>query len=110
MVLMLAAVYLGEGRDRYDNQAKLENLVMVFISDAVNIEWNRNNLILKRGTSTLVINAENVQSLRTQDTENGFNEFFRTKALENREARRVFDAWERKDKALLTKLYKEMIA
>jgi hypothetical protein len=83
---------------------------MVFNSDVVNIEWNRNNLILKRGASSLVINAENVQSLRTQDTENGFNEFFRTKALQNREARRVFEAWERKDKELLAKLYKEMTA
>lgn len=83
---------------------------MSFTSSAINIEWNRNNLILKRGASTLVINAENVQSLRTQDSENDFVEFFRKKALENREARRVFEAWERKDKELLTKIYKEMIS
>ena len=81
---------------------------MSFSSTVVNIEWNRNNLILKRGASTLIINAENVQSLRTQDSETNFIEFFRTKALENREARRVFEAWERKDKELLAKLYKEM--
>lgn len=83
---------------------------MAFTSDAVNIEWNRNNLIIKRGASSLVINAENVQSLRTQENETAFNEFFRTKALQNREARRVFEAWERKDKELLNKLYKEMSA
>ncbi|MES2614248.1 MAG: hypothetical protein V4591_02415 [Bdellovibrionota bacterium] len=83
---------------------------MVFTSTAVNIEWNRNNLVIKRGASTLVINAENVQNLRTQDSEASFVDFFRKKALENREARRVFEAWERKDKELLTKLYKEMIA
>ncbi len=83
---------------------------MTFNSTVVNIEWNRNNLILKRGDSSLVINAENVQSLRTQDNESGFNEFFRGKALENREARRVFESWERKDKELLVKLYKEMMS
>jgi hypothetical protein len=83
-------------------------IIMAFTSEAVSIEWNRNNLILKRGASTLVINAENVQSLRTQDSENEFNSFFRSKALQNREARRVFEAWERKDKELLAKLYKEM--
>lgn len=83
---------------------------MTFTSPVVMLEWNRNNLILKRGASSLVINAENVQSLRTQDTEQAFNEFFRTKALQNREARRVFEAWERKDKELLTKLYKEMMS
>ena len=83
---------------------------MTFQSDAVALEWNRNNLILKRGASNLVINAENVQSLRTQESEDDFSAFFRTKALQNREARRVFEAWERKDKELLNKIYKEMMA
>ena len=83
---------------------------MTFQSKAIELEWNRNNLILKRGASNLVINAENVQSLRTQDNETEFNEFFRTKALQNREARRVFEAWERKDKDLLTKIYSEMMS
>jgi hypothetical protein len=82
---------------------------MSFTSAVVNLEWNQNNLILKRGASSLVINAENVQSLRTQESESTFNEYFRTKALQNREARRVFEAWERKDKELLAKLYKEMM-
>ncbi len=83
---------------------------MTFQSNAVSLEWNRNNLILKRGASNLVINAENVQSLRTQDNEDEFNKIFRTQALQNREARRVFEAWERKDNALLTKIYKEMMS
>lgn len=83
---------------------------MTFSSSVVSLEWNRNNLILKRGASSLVINAENVQSLRTQDNEADFIDFFRKKALENREARRVFEAWERKDKELLGKIYKEMIS
>jgi hypothetical protein len=83
---------------------------MVFASSAITIEWNRNNLILRRGASQILINAENVQSLRTQDSENSFYEFFRSKALENREARRVFTSWERKDTELLNKIYKEMMS
>ncbi len=83
---------------------------MAFTSEAVELEWNRNNMILKRGASTLVINAENVQSLRTQDNQEQFIAFFRTTALQNREARRVFEAWERKDGELINKLYKEMMS
>lgn len=82
---------------------------MVFSSSVINLEWNRNNLILRRGASSLVIDAEKVQSLRTQDTKEAFNEFFRTKALQNREARRVFESWERKDSELLSKIYSEMM-
>ncbi|MBX9838401.1 hypothetical protein [Silvanigrella sp.] len=83
---------------------------MVFASSAISIEWNRNNLILRRGASQILINAENVQSLRTQESENSFYEFFRSTALQNREARRVFTSWERKDTELLNKIYKEMMS
>ena len=83
---------------------------MVFTSSAITLEWNRNNLILRRGASQILINAENVQSLRTQETEGSFIEFFRTTALQNREARRVFLSWERKDNELLNKIYKEMMS
>ena len=82
---------------------------MAFASTAVTIEWNRNNLIIRRGASQLLIDAQHVQDLRLQDSETSFNEVFRTKALQNREARRVFLAWERKDSELLAKIYKEVI-
>ena len=81
---------------------------MVFQSSVVTLEWNRNNLILKRGASSLIIDAEKVQNLRLQENEASFSNYFRTTALQNREARRVFEAWERKDSDLLSKLYKEM--
>lgn len=81
---------------------------MTFNSNVINLEWNQNNLILRRGASSLVINPENVQSLRTQENEDGFKTFFLEKALQNREARRVFQSWQRKDKDLLQKIYKEM--
>lgn len=83
---------------------------MVFTSSAITLEWNRNNLILRRGASQILINAENVQSLRVQENEEAFHQFFRTTALQNREARRVFQSWERKDTSLLTKIYKEMMS
>lgn len=83
---------------------------MAFNSLAVSLEWKLNNMILRRGASVLMIEAANVQVLRTLKEKNEFNEFFRTKALVNREARRVFEAWERKDNELLEKLFSEMNA
>ncbi len=81
---------------------------MAFTSKAVTVEWKNNNLIFKRGTSTLVINPEHVMELRSQDDLVKFTDFFRQKALQNREARRLFDAWERKDSELLNKIYAEV--
>lgn len=83
---------------------------MAFNSLAVSLEWKLNNLIMRRGAGVLMIEAANVQVLRTLKEKNEFNEFFRTKALVNREARRVFEAWERKDTGLLEKLFGEMNA
>lgn len=81
---------------------------MTFVSTAVSLEWNRNSLVLKRGTSMLMIEVDNVNVLRTLKDKVEFNDFFKTKALVNREARRVFESWERKDTALLDKLHIEM--
>ena len=83
---------------------------MSFTSTVVSLEWKRNNLILKRGESVLLIDAEKVQSLRMLKETKEFEEFWRTQALQNREARRVFEAWERKDAGLLTKVHQEVIA
>ena len=81
-----------------------------FSSNAVTLQWDRNNLVLRRGQSSLVITPEHVQTLRTQESREGFNEFWRSTALQNREARRVFQAWERKDTQLLDKIFQEMNA
>jgi hypothetical protein len=81
---------------------------MAFSSVAVSLEWNMNNMVLRRGASALMIEAANVQILRTLKEKTEFNEFFRTKALVNREARRVFESWERKDKDLLEKIFGEV--
>ena len=82
---------------------------MAFTSSVVTLEWNRNNLILKRGESVLLIDAEKVQALRSLKDRVEFENNWRTVALQNREARRVFEAWERKDAELVGKLHKEMI-
>lgn len=83
---------------------------MVFSSPAVTLEWNKNNLILKHGASMLLIEAEKVQTLRTLKEATEFDAFFKTNALVNREARRVFDSWQRKDKELLRKIFQEMVS
>ncbi|MCA2961353.1 MAG: hypothetical protein IOD12_13970 [Silvanigrellales bacterium] len=83
---------------------------MSFLSAVVSLEWNRNNLVLKRGDSVLLIDAEKIQSLRVLKEAKEFEEFWRTQALQNREARRVFEAWERKDAELMSKVHKEVIA
>jgi len=81
---------------------------MAFVSNVVSFEWNRNNILLKRGTSFLMIEAEKVQELRLFKAQGEFSEFFTTKALVNREARRLFESWLRKDKDLLEKLFQEV--
>lgn len=83
---------------------------MVFTSNAITLQWERNNLVLKRGQSNLVISPENVQTLRTQSTREDFDKVWYSTALQNREARRVFQAWLRKDSELLDKIYQEMIS
>lgn len=82
---------------------------MAFTSSAVQLRWERNNLILSRGTSQLLIKAEDVQALRGLKEKAPFSDYFLTKALVNREARRVFQAWERKDAELLQKLHQEIL-
>jgi hypothetical protein len=65
---------------------------------------------MARAQSQLIIKAEDIQALFALKEFPEFSEYFRTKALVNREARRVFEAWERKDKDLLPKLHVEVLA
>lgn len=81
-----------------------------FQSSAVSLEWNQNNLILRRGDSVLLIESDKVNELRSLKENDAFENYFRNTALVNREARRVFQAWERKDQNLLGKLFKEVLS
>lgn len=81
---------------------------MAFTSNAVQLNWDRNNLIISRGMSQLLIKAEDIQALRALTSSDEFKSYFLTKALVNREARRVFSSWERKDSNLLPKLHSEI--
>ncbi len=81
---------------------------MSFESKAVSLEWNQNNLVIRRGDSVLLIESDKVTQLRTLKEAAEFEDFFRNQALVNREARRVFQSWERKDRELLSKLQTEM--
>ena len=83
---------------------------MAFESETVQLQWVRNNLVIKRGTTQLLIEADKVQNLRSQADEDGFSTYFMTTALVNRVARRTFQSWERKDPSLLKKLFQEVMS
>jgi hypothetical protein len=81
---------------------------MAFQSAIVTFQWFQNSVVLRRGQTTIQILPEDAATLRTMKEKETFLEYFRSTALKNREARRVFEAWERKDTDLLGKVYKEM--
>jgi hypothetical protein len=72
------------------------------------MSWFQNSVVLRRGETTIQILPDDSNTLRTMKDEAAFIEYFRKTALKNREARRVFEAWERKDDQLLVKLHQEM--
>ena len=80
---------------------------MSFDSKACELEWNNNNLILRRGQSILMITPEHVQTLQTMQDQADFTDYLTTKALVNREARRVYQSWTRKDRDLTAKIFNE---
>lgn len=81
---------------------------MTFSSNAVAFRWENNSVILQRGTTVIQIIPEDATQLRTMKDNLQFTEYFQTTALKNREARRVFQSWERKDSQLLHKVFSEM--
>ncbi len=83
---------------------------MPFASEVVSFQWFQNSVVLRRGQTTIQVLPEDAATLRTMKEKETFIEFFRATALKNREARRVFEAWERKDTQLLSKVYQEMTA
>lgn len=83
---------------------------MAFASNTVSLRWENNSLILQRGLTVIQILPEDATQLRTMKGSSEFTEYFRSTALKNREARRVFQSWERKDAQLLQKLHQEMTA
>jgi len=88
----------------------IKGFFMGFESKAATLHWNQNNLFLVHGQSNLQITAEHVNQLRTQEDAEDFKTYFKTKALVNRSARRVFEAWEKKDALLLEKLRLEILS
>jgi hypothetical protein len=81
---------------------------MPFTSPVCSMTWFQNSVVLRRGETTIQILPDDSSTLRTMKDESAFIEYFRKTALKNREARRVFEAWERKDEQLLAKLHQEM--
>jgi len=63
------------------------------------------NLVLRARGSELLILPEYVSSLRKKRGSDDFINFFRNEALVNRSARKLFEAWLRKDGSLWQRIY-----
>lgn len=66
----------------------------------------QDNLVLRARGSELLILAHHVHSLKKLTTPKEFGNYFMNDALINRPARKLFDAWLRKDANLWQRIYK----
>ena len=65
----------------------------------------KGSLILRARNSELLILPEHVAHLKQCKEPRPFTEYFKTNALMNRPARKLFEAWLRKDKSLWKRMY-----
>ncbi len=66
----------------------------------------QDTLVLRARGSELLIMAPHVKELKERKTPQEFSNYFMTKALINRPARKLFEAWLRKDRSLWPRIYK----
>jgi hypothetical protein len=66
------------------------------------------NIILRAGGSELLILAAHVRKLQDLKNPRDFSQYFRGEALVNRPARKLFEAWLRKDQTLWPRIYKSV--
>ncbi len=66
------------------------------------------NIILRGGGSELLILAAHVRKLQDLKNPRDFSQYFRGEALVNRPARKLFEAWLRKDQSLWPRIYKSV--
>ena len=71
----------------------------------VAISFYEKNLVLRAAPSELYVLAEHVEELRKLNKTSEFAAYFRDKALVNRPARKLFDAWLRKERGLWQRIY-----
>ena len=71
----------------------------------VSIDFREQNLVLRAPPSELYVLAEHVEELRKLKETSAFAAYFRDKALVNRPARKLFDAWLRKEQGLWQRIY-----
>lgn len=72
----------------------------------VKIFFQQQHLVLRAEPSELYVLAEHVTELRKLKETSAFAAYFRNTALVNRPARKLFDAWLRKDRELWTRIYR----
>ncbi|MFK7872047.1 MAG: hypothetical protein AB8C84_02600 [Oligoflexales bacterium] len=63
------------------------------------------HVILQNGHTELLILDQYVKELQQKQEKKPFAEYFRSTALVNRNARRLFDSWVRKEPKLWSRLY-----
>ncbi len=71
----------------------------------VKIYFYEQNLVLRAEPSELYVLAKHVEELRKLKDTSAFAAYFRTEALVNRPARKLFSAWLRKESGLWTRIY-----
>lgn len=76
------------------------------MSTPVEIHPIQGSIILRRGGSELLIQDHHVAELATMQSPRAFSDYFLREALVNRPARKLFEAWIRKDGGLWNRLYK----
>ena len=67
-------------------------------------------LVLRSGAAELYITTEHVAELRKLTAKDAFATYFRDQALVNRSARKLFDAWLRKEHGLWQRIYQTLHA
>ena len=76
----------------------------------VEIHTFQEAIILRARGSELLILAEHVSKLKVRTAAKEFADYFLAEALVNRPARKLFEAWLRKDTSLWARLYKTVQA
>jgi hypothetical protein len=73
---------------------------------AVELYYHQDFAILRARGSELLILPQHVTALQKLSSSKEFSEYFMNTALVNRPARKLFQAWLRKDASLWTRLFK----
>ena len=72
---------------------------------SVQIFYNQGLVVLQARSSEILIIPQHVSELQKTNDLNSFREYFMSEALVNRPARKLFQAWLKKDSSLWNRLF-----